>query len=390
MSLLTGTFPSRHGIDKDWTSIKNKKYPKLNESIKNIAEVLKSYNINIKTLKFARLPNELGFGRGYDKNYIIDSFHSNKLINKVLKELENNKKENFFLFIHTWMVHAPYANTYFLEKGKIGKKKRRFIGNFRKLGNKIEKTSSYFRSFLKKNNLFNVDFCMTLYDSGIHYVDQCIGIIINKSKQLGIYDDLMFIVVSDHGEHFEEHFPNKFYDYHGKDFYEEFIKVPLIIKYPHTFKGKMIDHHVSLIDVLPTILNYYKLKIPSFVQGESLLKPYLNKNRKYIVSEAISLPNLERKMIRVGHLKYIITMKEPFKPGRINWNSIIMRRLYDLKEDPLEQNNLYKDLKFRRICIDFEKTLLKIINNSAKTNRSGKETKLDDETLGQMEALGYL
>ncbi len=100
MSLLTGTFPSRHGIDKDWTSIKNKKYPKLNESIKNIAEVLKSYNINIKTLKFARLPNELGFGRGYDKNYIIDSFHSNKLINKVLKELENNKKENFFIF-HT-------------------------------------------------------------------------------------------------------------------------------------------------------------------------------------------------------------------------------------------------------------------------------------------------
>ena len=93
MSLLTGTFPSRHGIDKDWASIKNKKFPKLNDSVKNIAEVLKSYNINLKTLKFARLPNELGFGRGYDKNFIIDTFHSDKLINKVLKELEKAWEE---------------------------------------------------------------------------------------------------------------------------------------------------------------------------------------------------------------------------------------------------------------------------------------------------------
>ena len=91
----------------------------------------------------------------------------------------------------------------------------------------------------------------------------------------------------------------------------------------------------------------------------------------------------EKKMIRIGDLKYIITMRSPSKPERVNWNSISERRLFDLKNDPLEQNNLYNDLKFRRICIHFEKMIIKIIKNSSKTNRSRKETKISEETIKQ-------
>jgi len=65
-----------------------------------------------------------------------------------------------------------------------------------------------------------------------------------------------------------------FYNWHGKDYYEEYIKVPLIIKYPQKAvrpaKGNEV---VSLIDVLPTILDFYDVDIPEFVQGDSLLKP---------------------------------------------------------------------------------------------------------------------
>ena len=66
MSLLTGTLPSRHGINKDWKTIHNKKYPRLNESLKTIAEILMP--LDIKTIKFAQLPNELGFKRGFEIN----------------------------------------------------------------------------------------------------------------------------------------------------------------------------------------------------------------------------------------------------------------------------------------------------------------------------------
>jgi hypothetical protein len=390
VSLLTGTLPSRHGINKSWGAIvKNKKYPKLNESINNIAQVLKNHQKDIKTVKFAELPKELGFGSGFDKDRRIDPFFGAIIFNRLLQEIENNKENDFFFFIHTWMVHAPYTNCYFLEKQEISRKERKHIKNFRKLGIKGPLTTE-FMTYLQKINLFNVDDCVTLYDSSIHYVDEYIGKIVNKTRELGIYDNVMFIVVSDHGEHFAEHYPDRFFDFHGRDYYEEFIKVPLIIKYPHRFKHGVIQHPVSLIDVFPTILDFYDIKPPGFIQGESLLKPYAKRNKKYIVSESLSPTHIEGKMIRLGDLKYIITMKNPSKPERVNWDSIIRRKLFDLKADPLEKNNLYKDLKYRKACIEFEKMLMKIINNSVNLNRSQKETEITEETLKQMESLGYL
>lgn len=395
MSLLTGTLPSRHGANKHLCG--NKKYPKLNGSIKSISEILKN-NININTIKFAKLPDEIGFSRGFEKNSRADPFANSKKFSELLKELENNKEKNFFLFIHTWMAHAPYTNSSFLREGKISQEIRGYINKFRKLQKKTKlrllkgkkfKTSD-FVSFLKINRLFNVHDVVTLYDSGIKFVDQYIGKIIDKSRQLGIYDNLMILIVSDHGEHFEEHIPHMFYDYHGQDYYEEFIKVPLIIKYPRQSKGEILNHPVSLIDVFPTILDYYKIKIPAFVQGDSLLMPRSKKKRKYIISEAVVVPGIEKKMIRIGDFKYIITMKKPNNPGRVNWENIIDRKLFNLKSDPLEKKNLYKKSKFKKICINFEKILKKILKKSISNNRLIKETKLDKETIDHMKSLGYL
>ncbi|MCP5101764.1 MAG: sulfatase-like hydrolase/transferase, partial [bacterium] len=117
MSLLTGTLPSRHGINTSWRSIRNKKYPKLNESVKNVAEILKVHRIS--TIKHAKLSNSLGFGNGFGTNRNVDPFHEDEKFNRLVKDLEKNKANDFFLFIHTWKVHAPYGNSYFLEKGRL-------------------------------------------------------------------------------------------------------------------------------------------------------------------------------------------------------------------------------------------------------------------------------
>jgi arylsulfatase A-like enzyme len=388
MSLLTGTLPSRHGINRDWTSIHNKEYPVLNEAIQNIAEILKSQKIH--TIKFAKLPDELGFRRGFNINFRNDPFFIERKWKNLLKEIEENREKDFFLFIHTWMAHAPYSNSYYLKNKNIEQEQQKYIDNFRKIKRKSKNLAGEFSAFLKENGIFKREYCVDLYDSGIRYVDGYIGDIINKTKQLGIYHNMMFIVVSDHGEHFEEHYKGKFYNFHGRNYYEEFIKVPLIIKYPGTGKGKIIENPVSLIDVLPTILDYYKIKIPGFIQGNSLLGYHQEGNPKYIISEAVAIAGIERKMIRIGNLKYIITMQNPAKTERVNWNSIKKRELYDLEADPLECNDLYGDLKFRQICIDFEKILYKIIKDSASKNFHIKKTKIKKETLKQLEALGYL
>lgn len=400
MSLLTGTLPSRHGVNKGYFALTRKEYPVLHESIHSIPEILKSHHPGIKTIKFARLAKDLGFSRGFDIDNSSDPFLEDKRFNKLLAEIDNHKEKDFFLFVHTWMVHAPYTHSHFLDKDKVDKEKRNHIDNFRNIyrenrkkrkraGKKVGFLDTAFAKFLKKNNLYNADDCIDLYDGGVRYVDRYIGRLIKKAKRLGIYDDLMIVVVSDHGEHFGEHY-RKFYDCHGFDYFEEFIKVPIIIKYPGQAKRKVLKHPVSLIDVAPTILDYYKIKVPSFVQGESLDKPYSKRKSKYIVSEAISGPKIETKMIRLGHLKYMISMKKPVKPGRVNWEQVTKRRLFDIKKDPLEEKNLYWAPEFKTTCLNLEKMLKAIIENSTSPFGPAKETKVDKEFIEHMKSLGYL
>lgn len=390
MSLLTGTLPSRHGVNNYWETNPEEKYPQLNDKIKTMAEVLKANHIN--TIKFVLLPRELGFDKGFDRNNHYDPFFTGQVLNNVLQEIENHKEKDFFLFIHTWMVHAPYSGCKFLEKRKITGEKWHYINNFRKLSPAKDNLAADFQEYLQKNRLYNRDDCVALYDSGIYYVDRYIGKIINKTRQLGIYKEMMFIVVSDHGEHFDEHYPNNFYSFHGKDFFEEFIKIPIIIKHPFKSDSGKFHHPVSLIDVFPTILDFYKIEIPPYVQGDSLLKTYQERNKRYIICEAISEGGHEKKMIRIGDLKYIVTMTIGESPDRerANWQAITRRRLFDLKNDPLEQKDLYPDLKFRRICMELEKKLVRVIKNSAQLNLQVQETAISKETIKQLQALGYL
>ncbi|MDQ1350950.1 MAG: choline-sulfatase, partial [Acidobacteriota bacterium] len=387
MSLLTGVLPSRHGINQSWGEVRNKKYRQMNESIKTIAQVLETHDANISTMKMAKLPDVLGFANGFDKKIYRDPFYSKKKIAPLLEELELNKDRDFFFFIHTWRVHAPYNGDYFLEKGRLSEEDLTFIRQPGKAPGKRNKRAASYRGFLNKVGLFNAGDCMTLYDGGIREVDQNIGILIDKCRQLGIYDNVMLVVVSDHGEHFAEHFPKLFYNYHGKDFFEEFIRVPLIIKFPAaTMKPGPVDFPVSLVDVVPTILEFYKIPVPGFVQGESLCLPR-EKRKKYLVSEATSVRVMEKKMIRVGDLKYIVAMKAPLKNDRTNWDAVTERWLFDLKNDPGEKVNLYNQLKHKGACVNFEKMLREIIKTSAMTNLTTKETTVDQETLNQMKAL---
>jgi predicted AlkP superfamily pyrophosphatase or phosphodiesterase len=100
MSLLTGTLPSRHRMTKDWKSVQKKQYFKLNESLLNIGEVLKRFKPDLQTIKFAALPDEVGFGRGFDLNHRMDPLSEHK-IHKFLEVLEKNRDNEFFIFIHT-------------------------------------------------------------------------------------------------------------------------------------------------------------------------------------------------------------------------------------------------------------------------------------------------
>lgn len=92
----------------------------------------------------------------------------------------------------------------------------------------------------------------------------------------------------------------------------------------------------------------------------------------------------------MGDFKLIVDMRDVRFPGRINWKGITHRRLFNLKDDPGEQENLIKKMIYRKIGFDYERLLIQVINRSVNFGHMGKTTKIKKETLKFMESLGYL
>src|SRR5207249_1133706 len=85
-------------------------------------------------------------------------------------------------------------------------------------------------------------------------------------------DDTVVILSSDHGEALdrkEDHGTR----HHSKSLYDELIRVPLIVAGPG-FRPRRVATPVSLIDVVPTVLDLLGRPRGPELRGESLL-PYL-------------------------------------------------------------------------------------------------------------------
>ena len=107
------------------------------------------------------------------------------------------------------------------------------------------------------------------YDGEIAVMDHYVGESLRLLEKQGLADSTLVILAGDHGEAFGEHGET---DGHTIFAYEENIRVPLIIGSARGLpKGARIGGRASLIDIFPTVLDYLRIKTPSFVQGRSLL-----------------------------------------------------------------------------------------------------------------------
>ncbi|MDO5736411.1 MAG: sulfatase-like hydrolase/transferase [Propionibacteriaceae bacterium] len=88
------------------------------------------------------------------------------------------------------------------------------------------------------------------YLNGIHYQDRFVGKVIDMFKELGLYENTVFVVVGDHGEGFGEHRVFQ----HDDTIYEEGIRIPLFIHDPSN-EGQLIDAPANQLAVLPTVID---------------------------------------------------------------------------------------------------------------------------------------
>ena len=98
-------------------------------------------------------------------------------------------------------------------------------------------------------------------------VDRHIGATLEALRQSGQAENTVVIFTSDHGDHDAAHRLE-----HKSSFYEEAVRVPLIISQPGAAAAGRVDEHLASngLDVLPTICDYAGIEPPSGLRGTSL------------------------------------------------------------------------------------------------------------------------
>ena len=103
-------------------------------------------------------------------------------------------------------------------------------------------------------------------------MDAVVGRILNKLDQMKLRDNTIVILWGDHGWHLGEH---AIWGKHA--LFEESLRSPLIISYPGIPQpGKPTHSIVETLDVFPTVCELAGLKVPTYLDGQSLL-PILRK-----------------------------------------------------------------------------------------------------------------
>jgi arylsulfatase A-like enzyme len=186
------------------------------------------------------------------------------------------------------------------------------------------------------------------YLGAVAYVDHLVGIVLDALIDTGQFDNTLFIFTSDHGEMLGDHGMI----YKGSTFFEEVMRIPLLISPPAGRKfGSVSDALVSHVDLLPTILHECGLKAPAALPGLDLRPAFDGGdglNRSGIAMEYYAANWGERPVPLRGWVtdrwKYVVDLDGPVE-------------LYDLQSDPEESINRVSDPDCRKILEELQTDL---------------------------------
>ena len=289
----------------------------------------------------------------------VEEFYqpAERVTDTALSWLDEGRPDNapFYLFVHYMDPHDPYRDPD--KPGRIYA--RNAMGD--------PSPEEYLETFKRS------------YNFEIEYLDEHLGRLFDGLRERDLYNDTVIIFTSDHGEEFYEHGGW----WHGLSLYEEQIAIPLIIKLPGNAhagaRQTMITRHV---DIAPTTAALAGLQPADKMTGQALVQP----NQDLVgAGPAESYAHLDFEGIRLNSVRTettkLITANED------NKRKYAPVELYNLIEDPGEQNNLAEEDAATK-----DELLAKIENFDAesKTQAVAAEDVMSPEERAQLEALGYL
>lgn len=362
VSIFSGLYPSEIGT-KNINS--NMKYETL-----TLTEYMKNNFYNtIAVISHIVVSKSFGFAQGFDtfnQEHIaeLDEISSEAITQQAIKYLSSMKNDKFFLWLHYFDPHHNYIDHN--ENNYTMKYNGSLPDNLNiKMLNKI------------KSNLDNedIEYTTDVYDEEIAYTDKQIGVLIEAIEDLGLSDDTVIVLTSDHGEEFMER--SRFG--HGRTLYQELIHVPLVIYNPHDNqnKGKKIADHVEIRNIAKTIIELSGLSEELF-EGLNLLDERTYHSNHIVISENYGYDQ--------GYRRETIIYK--------NWKLISNLddqtfELYKIDADGGEKNNLFlKDNKEINTQKQKLQAMLSVISDNELTESGEAELSRDD--IKQLKALGYI
>ena len=229
-----------------------------------------------------------------------DEYLTDRLTRRASEFMQQHQSEPFFLYLAYNAPHSPY---------QVDKK---YDAQFASLTNERDR----------------------IYAGMVASLDENIGRVMQKLKELDLEKNTLVIFISDNGPADRSDGQlNSAGILKGKkaNHYEGGIRIPFIIKFPDMkINQTETNAVVNNIDIYPTLCAAAGVSVPegTVIDGMNLL-PYLQKGFEAFPERTLYWKNYKSGAIRKGDLKLVISGEK--------------KELYNLASDPGEKNNLAND-----------------------------------------------
>lgn len=285
--------------------------------------------------------------------------------------LSRHAQEPFFLFLHTYQVHAPY-----MPPGDLLQDVMERHGPFDPLPagfpppNTPKESIAWWRQDQTPEKL---RLLRAMYEGQVTAVDRWFGELVEELKRLGIYGRAVILFTADHGEALGEagHIGHSLLG-------EEQLHVPLIVRLPGV-PARTVEDPVSLVDIMPTLFDLLTLEPPYAFEGASLLDAMSGRAR--LADDRLRVVESHN-----GTALYLGDWRLVFDPQQPGSERLMRRQDGGLEPSLLPRARLIRDMVRRYGAIVRQAEPVAALFQSDPTD----PTRYTDETLQQLRDLGYL
>ena len=346
LSMLTSVEPSAHGAIDGHTGF-NGRVPSLAQSLGQAG-----FSTHAITSHLYVSP-EYGVDAGFDHfDYRADR-KAAEVAERAIRFLDAVGEQPFFLFLHFYDPHWPYAPAGVAERSTE-----------RPPGDAPPSDPAPL---------------LALYDGEIRYTDAEVGRVLDHLDARRLSSRTLVILTSDHGEGFGEHGSYE----HLRNLYEEVIRIPLIVRGPGITPRREASQ-VSLLDIAPTVLDAVGLATAPTHRGRSLLGPVGQRPAYGETDFGALLGSARTRKLFLRHGasggKLILTLDR--KRG-----DPLFEEWYELQRDPHEATSTAPPEKTADALRD---RLRQIWSDARHFGGPGRRIELADDNVEQLRALGYV